>query len=151
MSKRRNGPKRNQLVVRTPPDGSIAVMGADSEGGASPEARPLDGSVNVGRRTTSALRAYSFSGPLPPPELLAKYNEVIPNGAERIMAMAEVQARHRQGLESTVVNGNVGSERRGQWMGLAICLVIVCGGMFLAHEGRQALGGGLVTADLIAL
>jgi uncharacterized membrane protein len=99
----------------------------------------------------SALRAYSFSGPLPPPELLAKYNEVIPNGAERIMTMAEDQSRHRQGLEKTVVNGNVQSETRGQWMGLIICLAIVGGGIFLAHEGRPVLGGGLVGADLVAL
>lgn len=33
----------------------------------------------------------AFSGPLPPPAMLAQYNDVVPNGAERIMAMAERQ------------------------------------------------------------
>jgi uncharacterized membrane protein len=41
-----------------------------------------------------------FSGPLPPPEILAKYNDALPNGAERIVAMAEGQMKHRQALEN---------------------------------------------------
>ena len=31
--------------------------------------------------------AQTFSGPLPPPEILAKYNSVVPNAAERIITM----------------------------------------------------------------
>lgn len=53
------------------------------------------------------IQASAFSGPLPPPELLAKYNDVIPNGAERIMAMAERQSSHRERLEYRVVDGGV--------------------------------------------
>jgi len=36
-----------------------------------------------------AAQAYSFSGPLPPPEILEKYNQVVPGLAERIITMAE--------------------------------------------------------------
>lgn len=36
-------------------------------------------------------------GPLPPPEQLAEHNVVIPDGAERIMRMAEKQMAHRIG------------------------------------------------------
>jgi hypothetical protein len=36
-----------------------------------------------------------FSGPLPPTEMLQEYNRLIPNGAERIMTMAESQSAHR--------------------------------------------------------
>lgn len=35
------------------------------------------------------VTSQSFSGPLPPPEILREYTKVISNGAERIMAMAE--------------------------------------------------------------
>ena len=95
--------------------------------------------------------AYSFSGPLPPPELLAKYNEVIPNGAERIMQMAEKQQGHRHDLETTVVNGNVKSESRGQWMGLTISVVVLCLGGYLAYIGREIAGSIFVGVDLSAL
>lgn len=35
------------------------------------------------------------SGPLPPPEILRQYDEIVPDGAERIMAMAEKEQAHR--------------------------------------------------------
>ena len=40
-----------------------------------------------------------YSGPLPPADELKKYNEVSPQAAERIIAMAERQAAHRQKME----------------------------------------------------
>ena len=52
-----------------------------------------------------ASASSSFSGPIPPPALLQKYNEIIPNGAERILAMAEKQSAHREYLEKRVVDG----------------------------------------------
>src|SRR5690349_6225737 len=33
--------------------------------------------------------AWRFAGPLPPPELFAEYDRVLPGSAERILAMAE--------------------------------------------------------------
>lgn len=39
--------------------------------------------------TTRVSQSVSFQGPIPPPQLLEQYSKVIPNGAERIMAMAE--------------------------------------------------------------
>ena len=103
------------------------------------------------RNRNVRVAAYSFSGPLPPPELLARYNDVVPNGAERIIKMAENQQTHRQDLERTVVHGNVQSERRGQWMGLTISVVVLAAGVYLAAIGRQAAGGAIAVADLATL
>lgn len=44
-----------------------------------------------------------FSGPLPPPDMLLKYNDIVPDGAERIIVMAEKQQNHRIYLEKLVV------------------------------------------------
>jgi uncharacterized membrane protein len=97
------------------------------------------------------LAAYSFSGPLPPPELLDKYNDVIPNGAERIMQMAEGQQRHRQELEKTVITGNVKSETRGQYIGGTLCVLVLLLGSFLAYTGKQIAGSVFVGTDLAAI
>jgi uncharacterized membrane protein len=102
-------------------------------------------------RNLRVTAAYSFSGPLPPPELLARYNDVVPNGAERIIKMAENQQTHRHDLERTVVHGNVQSEKRGQWMGLTISVVVLAAGVYLAAIGRQAAGGAIAIADLATL
>ncbi len=95
--------------------------------------------------------SYSFSGPLPPPELLARYNDVVPNGAERIMQMAEHQQTHRQDLEKTVIGGNVQSEKRGQYMGLTIAVLVLLLGFYLALIGRQIAGSVFVGVDLVGL
>jgi uncharacterized membrane protein len=105
----------------------------------------------VDRNLRLRAAAYSFSGPLPPPELLAKYNDVVPNGAERIIKMAENQQAHRQDLESTVVHGNVQSEKRGQWMGLTISTLVLLAGFYLACIGKQVAGSTIAVADLASL
>jgi uncharacterized membrane protein len=43
-----------------------------------------------------------FQGPLPPPSVLEHYDRIVPGAAQRILAMAEQQATHRQALERRV-------------------------------------------------
>lgn len=70
-----------------------------------------------------------FSGPLPPPELLAEYDAVLPGGADRIVSMAENQSAHRLRMES-----------RGQAFGFLIALVAILGGIGLILDGKSAAG-----------
>src|SRR6202035_5535082 len=51
----------------------------------------------------SETRISYRSGILPEPSELAAYNTIIPNGADRIMKMAEVQSAHRIEIEKAVV------------------------------------------------
>ena len=59
----------------------------------------------IARREVSL--SSTFSGPLPPPETLIRYNDAVPDGAERIIALAERQAAHRMALESRVVDADI--------------------------------------------
>jgi len=45
----------------------------------------------------------TFSGPLPPPDIINGYNSVVKNGGERIFAMTEKQMQHRIDLEKHIV------------------------------------------------
>lgn len=69
----------------------------------------------------------SFSGPLPPPAALQEYERISPGLAERIVSMAESQARHRQQLERSVIDSGIKDSRLGLWFGLVIGLVAVIG------------------------
>jgi uncharacterized membrane protein len=89
---------------------------------------------------TVTHQSVSFSGPLPHPSLLAKYNEVIPNGAERIMAMAERQSAHREALETLVITGNVKAQARGTVFAFIVCIIALSAGFYLVHEGREVAG-----------
>ena len=99
----------------------------------------------------TVTQSVSFSGPLPHPALLAKYNEVIANGAERIMAMAERQSAHRESLEAQVVAGNVASQARGSHYAFIICLVTIIGGFVLIGMGKNILGISAVIGSLATL
>ena len=96
-------------------------------------------------------QSVSFSGPLPPPGLLARYNDVIPNGAERIMAMAERQSAHRESLEAKVVEGNVASQARGSNYAFIICLTTSVGGFVMIGMGKSIYGISAVIGSLATL
>lgn len=93
----------------------------------------------------------SFSGPIPPPNLLAEYNSVIPNGAERIMVMAERQSAHRERLEARVIDGNVASQTRGAYFAFIISLVAITGGIGLIYLGRGVDGLAVIIASITGL
>lgn len=55
----------------------------------------------------------SFSGPLPPPAALEGYESTQPGAADRIIAMAEMQAKHRQEQEAKIIASNISHEKWG--------------------------------------
>jgi len=61
----------------------------------------------ISPRAVATTTAETFSGPLPHPQILEKYNEVVPDAAERIIAMAENQSKHRQELETKAIESDI--------------------------------------------
>ncbi len=86
------------------------------------------------------IRAQHFQGPIPPPEILAKYEEIVPGAAERIIAMAELQGEHRRSLEKVVVNKDIGRATRGQIFAFLIAMTIIIGGFFMIWQGKSLEG-----------
>lgn len=82
--------------------------------------------------------------------MLERYNQVLPNGADRVVAMAESQMRHRHGLESAVVNGNVEAQARGQLFAFALGLLAIGGGIGLIAFGKNTEGLVSIIAALTA-
>jgi uncharacterized membrane protein len=95
-----------------------------------------------------------FQGPLPPPEILARYNDVVPGCADRIISMAERQQSHRHNLERKVVFGGITSERFGQVLAFILYLSTLYFGTQLVLAGREAIGVGemlVMTSTFIGL
>jgi len=93
----------------------------------------------------------SFSGPLPPPDALERYNEVLPGAAERIIAMAESQHAHRQSSEKHVIHSNISAQKLGTVLGFIVAMTVVVGGMFLVHEGKSGEGLAAILTALASL
>ena len=98
-----------------------------------------------------SVRGEHFSGPLPPPDVLRRYDEIFPGLGERIVAMAENQSRHRQGLEKTVVEGRAANERRGQTYGFILAPLIGLGSIGIIAIGRSTEGLSIILGELAAL
>lgn len=92
-----------------------------------------------------------FSGPIPPPDLLRQYDELIEHGAERIFGAFEKQTRHRQTIEAAVIHGNEARSFRGQWMAYSLALIILTLGSVMIFKGREWAGTVLISVDLVGL
>lgn len=97
-----------------------------------------------------ATYAEFFAGPLPHPEVLAKYNDAFRGCAERIVKMAEEQASHRRGLEAKAVQSNIDRERTAQWLAFAAFMSIVAASLYLFGLGRDGTAIGLLAGNLLA-
>ena len=100
------------------------------------------------RSELRALRAEFFSGPLPPPHILAKYDEIIPNGAERILGMAERQEEHRHTMERAIVEAEIWQSRLGLILGFVVVMTMGIGGMILIWHGDNVNGLAIVLTAL---
>lgn len=96
------------------------------------------------------------AGPLPSPEQLALYDQVLPGTAEMIVHAVPTEAAHRRGLEQTEQRAVWAWRKRGQWMGYSITvLALVMGAILLAigikigGYGSLILGAGLVAGNLL--
>lgn len=98
-----------------------------------------------------ALQEISHHGPIPHPLVLKGYDELIPGAAERIIRMAEMQARHRQELESIAVKSGARDSLMGLIFGFIIGLVTVLSGSYCVLKGHSVSGTILGGVGLVGL
>lgn len=93
----------------------------------------------------------SYSGPIPPPDLLKQYDEIAAGTALRIIAMSEKQSEHRMSLEKQVVTSGI----RRSWAGLVFGFLIACvfagAGVWIASMGHPAAGATVATTSVFSL
>lgn len=97
-------------------------------------------------------------GPLPDPNTLARYNELIPDGAERVMRMAELEQGHRHRWErdqQDIVRGVATDESRiagrGQLAAATLCVLLITAGVIFMLNGYAKLGATIILGDMVAL
>lgn len=91
-----------------------------------------------------ALERSSYSGPLPAPEDLKAYKEVMADAPEKIMEMAIRQQEHRCKMEEKLIEASIHESKRGQWMGIALALLFLASAIYLGIEGHDWLAGAII-------
>ena len=81
-----------------------------------------------------------WHGPLPPPSVLAAYNDAYDGAARDIVRMALDQSDHRRDLESSTIKSDLRVRQIGQVFGFIIAMTVIIGGFILVGTGRPVTG-----------
>ena len=97
------------------------------------------------------LQGEFHSGPLPHPSLLAEYNRIVPDAANRILVMAEQQSKHRRWLEKVYLAGDISRSWGGLLSALFICVLILVLSYLLIQSGHAVSGTILGVGDMATI
>jgi uncharacterized membrane protein len=89
---------------------------------------------------TRYMAAEFHLGPLPHPDYYERYAAIIPNGAERIIAMAEREQTQRHLME-----------RFGMASAFVLALVFLVAGSILVLSGHDQAGTVIITGTVLGL
>src|SRR6266849_739545 len=73
----------------------------------------------------------TYEAPLPPPRLLAEYEQTLPGISHRLVGRMELQTERRMSLESRKIDADISNERRGQLFAFIIAVIGLLGGLYL--------------------
>ncbi|MFN8436906.1 MAG: DUF2335 domain-containing protein [Cytophagales bacterium] len=110
-------------------------------------------SITLSTQTTNL-----YSGPIPNPESLEKYEQILPGAADRILKMAELEQKSRLEnnsklieIESKSLDFEYKNFRRGQVFALSSVFVIVGFCVWIIYQGYASYGRDIAIAVIVAL
>lgn len=94
------------------------------------EVQPAVGSVPG--QVIATAQYHEFAGPMPPPDYLRGYDDIVPGAAKDILNEFLANGQHNRDMEQRLLSDAKESEKRSHWM--AFCLVLL--GFFFNHGAR---------------
>ena len=102
--------------------------------------------------STAIIREqHTFSGPLPPPEDLARYDQVVPGAAERIIKMAENEMMHRHKNEDKMSSGMIWTTVISTFFAFFVAISLVGLSFYLAYRGFFAASASVAVGSIAAV
>jgi len=91
-----------------------------------------------------------YSGPIPHPDILKKYNDIYSGAAQEIIDNGVEESVHRRSMESEYLKQDTIRKHRRDWMGFFIGIIGIVFGFYLLYLGHTVVGtifsgGTLVT------
>lgn len=100
----------------------------------------------------------THQGPLPHPEILKRYEEIVQGAAGRILEMAEKETVHRHNMEKRVLEidlkamkAEMFDARLGQIFGFLIAVITVFSGVYCSVNGAQITGSLIGTSGVAGI
>ena len=136
--------KFRNSMAKTPPPRSDDPRPDDKPAGVKEQAPARDAGLSL------ELAEFSWRGPLPPPQVLRQINDIVPEGAERLMAQFERETRHRHLLERRAQNYPLFDQLAAR--GAALVFALACLGVAIhAINSNQPWVAGAFGAATAAI
>lgn len=91
----------------------------------------------------------THSGPLPAPQQLHQYEQVLPGLAERIVRLTEVEQAHRHEIVGSALKRDARIKERGQLLAMLAMIIVLAFCAFLVVAGSPRVAGA-VAISLVA-
>lgn len=114
-------------------------------------AAPTGTPTGTPTQSASVFYAEMFAGPLPHPSILAEYEKVYPGAATIIVAMAQAQSLHRQGIENKVVDAEIVKSKLGMVCGAGVAALGIGCGTYAAASDHQTFGIAVASTTLVTI
>lgn len=105
-----------------------------------------------------AISMESFSGPMPHPDILRGYKELIPDAPERILQMAEQEQKHRIDVEKQMLEQNnknivesAKANKRSQIIAFILAFILIASGVALTILGHAVVGGTIFGTTIVGV
>ncbi|GET07675.1 hypothetical protein SY111_02990 [Ligilactobacillus agilis] len=95
-----------------------------------------------------------YSGPIPHPDILKKYDELDPGAAKLIIENGVKESEHRRKLELQAMSYTAKDSKRREWMGFTLGIIIISVGALLIYLGHTITGtllSGISAVSLVGL
>ncbi len=106
---------------------------------------------NGNSKPVAQFQQATFSGPMPPPAVLEGYERLVKGAAERILVMAESDAKHQQEIEFAALRAAEAEIKRGQLFGFVIGLTALGASMLALAMGSPAVAGVIGGTTVVGL
>lgn len=93
-------------------------------------------------------------GPIPHPDILKEYENLYHGAAKSIIENGVAESQHRRNLENKQMEKMTNSEKRGQWLGFIIGVIIILVGAVLIMYDHVITGtclSGFTALSLVGL
>ncbi|TGK36205.1 DUF2335 domain-containing protein [Leptospira gomenensis] len=108
------------------------------------------GNPHLQKIQTRQVISASYQGPFPPPEMLAKYENILPGFTERTMKILEKQTDHRFRSEDKIIDKSFSHQKTGLWLGGGICALAILSGTAISIINPESAAGFAVIISALA-
>lgn len=129
-------------VTNTPPEQEPARVSAGQPAGLN-----LPAGFQFGFSAQQTL----YQGPFPPPEVIERYEQLMPGTFNRIVSMAEENQRAQIDLNQQGLDATKDDMRRGQFLGFTVAMAGVAGAIFFGAFHQPLLAGAFLALPLMGV